>query len=196
MSTAPTGAKRAEILEVSRELLQTRGMNAFSHRDLAERVGVKSSTVHYYFPTKEDIGLALMREYRAEIDSLFEMLEGTADPRARLKGFFKVFEQTAASKHQICMAGMLASDHETIGAALRAEVQSFYVCVERWLAAQASALDPLRTTAESSTLAKLAFSALEGALLSARLFGQPDRVRLAGRSVLSMLGGEEAGQRS
>jgi len=194
MIASHTSAKRAEILAVSRELLQTRGFNAFSHRDLADRVGVKSSTVHYYFPTKEDIGVALIREYMAETLALFEELGGTADPQARLEAYCRLFEETAALRDRICTAGMLASDYCTLGESLRDEVKSYYACVERWLAAQASALEPKRTAAESASLARLALALLEGALLSARLFGEPERVGFAGQSLRTMLGPAKTGR--
>jgi TetR/AcrR family transcriptional repressor of nem operon len=66
MSPSPVD-RRSEVLAHSRALLRTRGFNAFSHRDLAALAGVKSSSIHYHFPSKEDIGLALIEDYRTEI---------------------------------------------------------------------------------------------------------------------------------
>lgn len=187
MTTQASSGKRAEILEVSRELLQTRGFNAFSHRDLADRVGVKSSTVHYYFPTKEAIGVALIQEYMAETASLFDELDGLTDPSLRVARYCQLFEETAAWRDRICMAGMLASDYATLGESLRAEVKGYYVFVERWLAKQARALDSRRTAANSASFAKAAFALLEGSLLAARLFDEPARARIARESILTML---------
>ena len=62
MST--TTSKVDEILDVAEALVQTRGYNGFSFRDVAAAVGVKSSSVHYHFPTKADLGATLARRYR------------------------------------------------------------------------------------------------------------------------------------
>ena len=43
-------SKREELAQVATELVQTGGMGALSFRLLADRVGVKSSSVHCYFP--------------------------------------------------------------------------------------------------------------------------------------------------
>ncbi len=50
-----------------KRLIRTRGCNGFSYRDLAEHVGVKTSSIHYYFPGKDDL--------------LYEAVEPTARAR-------------------------------------------------------------------------------------------------------------------
>ena len=60
----PTSAKspaassantRDQLLAHAEKLIRTRGCNGFSYRDLAEHVGVKTSSIHYYFPGKDDL---------------------------------------------------------------------------------------------------------------------------------------------
>jgi TetR/AcrR family transcriptional regulator, transcriptional repressor for nem operon len=41
---------RDQLLDHARNLLMTRGYNGFSYRDLSALVGVKTSSIHYYFP--------------------------------------------------------------------------------------------------------------------------------------------------
>ena len=52
-------SKEDEILEVGQELIQTVGYDGFSYRDIADRVGIKSASVHYYFPAKTDLACLL-----------------------------------------------------------------------------------------------------------------------------------------
>lgn len=35
-----------------RKMMQTRGYNGLSFRELAKEVGIKSASIHYHFPTK------------------------------------------------------------------------------------------------------------------------------------------------
>ena len=49
---------RAELLDTAQELVQTGGFNWFSYRDLADRVGIRTPSIHYHFPTKTDLGVA------------------------------------------------------------------------------------------------------------------------------------------
>jgi TetR/AcrR family transcriptional repressor of nem operon len=185
MDLQATG-KKAEILAHSRDLLRKRGFNAFSHRELAALVGVKSSSVHYHFPTKEAIGLALIEEYRSEVMSGLRALEGRPVEQ-RLDGFIDMFIQTAENGEQWCLAGMLASDFMTLGAALQREVKDFFDVVERWLTDQISTMCPGSGTAESASLAKTAMAMLEGALLLSRSQGEPSRVVRAGEGLKQLL---------
>lgn len=54
----------AKILTVAQDLLQRKGFNGFSYRDLAAEIGIKTSSIHYHFPTKDDLALNLVRNYR------------------------------------------------------------------------------------------------------------------------------------
>ena len=56
-------SKADEILEVGQELIQTVGYDGFSYRDIADRVGIKSASVHYYFPAKTDLAEAVAKQY-------------------------------------------------------------------------------------------------------------------------------------
>jgi len=179
--------RRAEILAHSSDLLRRRGFNAFSHRDLAALVGLKSSTVHYYFPTKEDIGLAVMVAYREEVAALLQSLEPLPVPQ-RLERFAALFGEASVLGDRWCLAGMLASDYETLGAPLRAELRRFFDLTEGWLAAQASQARVDLAPSVALELGKTGMALLEGALLLARAQAEPARVEHAAKSLKLLLG--------
>ena len=52
-----------KILDVAESFTQTRGFNAFSYKDIQAEVGVKTSSIHYYFPTKQDLAAAMTERY-------------------------------------------------------------------------------------------------------------------------------------
>src|SRR5205807_10608770 len=52
---------REAVMAAARATVQAQGYNALSFRELAKRVGIKSASVHYHFPTKGDLGAALAR---------------------------------------------------------------------------------------------------------------------------------------
>lgn len=55
---------RERILKVAENLLQNNGYNGFSYKDIANHLGIKTSSIHYYFPTKETLGIELIQEYQ------------------------------------------------------------------------------------------------------------------------------------
>ncbi len=58
--------KRQEILDTAREILVNEGWEAFSMREVAARVSIRHGHLQYYFPTKQDLLIAL---YDAEVSA-------------------------------------------------------------------------------------------------------------------------------
>jgi AcrR family transcriptional regulator len=51
------------LLDAAEKRIRKCGYNAVSFRDLAVDADIKSASVHYHFPRKEDLGLALVQRY-------------------------------------------------------------------------------------------------------------------------------------
>ena len=52
------------ILNLAESLLQDKGYNGFSYAHIASELGVKNAAIHYHFPTKEDLSIAVIQRYR------------------------------------------------------------------------------------------------------------------------------------
>ncbi|MEL7005841.1 MAG: helix-turn-helix domain-containing protein, partial [Bacteroidota bacterium] len=39
-----------------------RGYNAFSFSDISKPLGIKNAAIHYYYPTKEKLGIDILRK--------------------------------------------------------------------------------------------------------------------------------------
>ena len=77
MPKTAAASKRDEILAASESLIRKVGFNGFSTRDVADAVGIKAASVHYHFPMKSDIGVAVTERYT------LRFLEDLGDPVAR-----------------------------------------------------------------------------------------------------------------
>jgi TetR/AcrR family transcriptional repressor of nem operon len=76
---------RELLLEAAANLLQRVGYASFSFRDLADAVGIRAASVHYHFPTKADLGLALITWFRTNTEHKErEFRESHPDVRERL----------------------------------------------------------------------------------------------------------------
>ncbi len=169
------------IIDSAQELVQSRGYNAFSFRDLAARVGIKSASVHYYFPTKGDLAQALVVRYRAQFGAHLRRIEdGNGTAPAQLSEYFELIYGSFASNNLICLCGMLATDAASLPPAARAEVRGFFSDNEAWLGQLLQrGADEFRFEGEAKPLAASMFAAIQGAMLSAYTFGEPERLREA-----------------
>lgn len=77
---AENSATRALILNATEQLIRTEGYAAVSTRRVAAQAGLKPSLVHYYFPTTDDLLLALSRLGAEESDRMIEDALRSADP--------------------------------------------------------------------------------------------------------------------
>ncbi|MCE9582946.1 MAG: TetR/AcrR family transcriptional regulator [Planctomycetes bacterium] len=181
----PDADTRTALLDVAQEFAQTRGYNAFSFRDLADRVGVKTASIHYWFPTKGDLGRELMVRYRESFTGILDAIsERTTDARRRLQAFVDLFRSTLRAGDRMCLCGMLAVEYSTLPAAVQDEVKAFFVLSEKWLARVLDEGKRARTLKFEGTpdaAARVLFASLEGAMMSARAFGDEGRLESAGK---------------
>ena len=71
-----------KLLDAAEYRMRRGGYNAVSFRDLASDTDIKSSSVHYHFPRKEYLGVALIKRYA---ERFFCLLYTSPSPRDRQK---------------------------------------------------------------------------------------------------------------
>lgn len=52
---------KEKILTEAIKFISTRGTNAFSYKDISKEIGIKTSSIHYYFSTKNDLIIAVLQ---------------------------------------------------------------------------------------------------------------------------------------
>ena len=65
--TKPAGQRRAELLAAGRALFLAKGIAATSLDDITQQAGVSKGLFYLYFPSKEDLVLALQEQFSHEI---------------------------------------------------------------------------------------------------------------------------------
>ena len=161
--------KKQEVMMAARLMVQANGYSALSFRDLAEAVGVKSSSIHYYFPTKGDLGAALARQYTEEfLAYLNGLVDEKLDWQICIARYVEVFRDTLLRENRMCMAGILAAERPGLAQEVRVEVERFTTLIVEWLARVLASGKPKMASAAVKSWAFAVFSAVEGAQLVAR----------------------------
>jgi TetR/AcrR family transcriptional repressor of nem operon len=52
---------KKQILDIAEDLLLDRGYNGFSYKDISSTLNIKNASVHYHFPKKTDLGVAIIQ---------------------------------------------------------------------------------------------------------------------------------------
>lgn len=130
-----SGTTREEILGRGGRLFLTRGYNGFSYRDIAKPMGIKNAAVHYHFPSKEDLGVALVDRYREILrETTAEFMQRGGNPVNQLEGYMQLVVQTFNEQNSVCPMGILAVDFFTLPERLRRHAQALVEEMLEWMA--------------------------------------------------------------
>ncbi|MCS4502879.1 hypothetical protein KBTX_02863 [wastewater metagenome] len=124
MSRRPRGETRRAILATAQRLMQARGFNGFSYHHIAEALGVRTAAVHYHFPAKADLGLAVLARVREDFGWWCERQRSRgADASARLEAFFELDGRYVAAD-RVCPLGVVGVERTGLPPAMCREADA------------------------------------------------------------------------
>jgi len=115
---------KTAIMDAAERRIQAGGFGGFSFREIAADVGIKSSSVHYHFPTKEDLGAEVVSRWAGRaLKHVDEIFEKDPDP---VRAWTKLFRGTAFSRDHICPCTVLAASSHDLPEKVAMEVKRFF----------------------------------------------------------------------
>jgi TetR/AcrR family transcriptional repressor of nem operon len=168
-----TSDTKQRIMSAARLTVQDRGYSGLSFRELAKDVGIKSASIHHYFPTKGELGGALAARYTADFAEYLDgLLDEGQDQETCIRRYTDVFRNTLLNQNRMCLGGMMAAEHKELPIEVRAEVVKFSEMNVQWLVKVLSLGNSARVATKAMRRRALAiFAAIEGAQLVARSRG-------------------------
>ena len=164
------------LLDAAQELVQDRGFNAFSYKDLAASVGIRTASIHYHFPAKADLGKGLIERYLVALrQSLGQIDSKNTNFAARLRAFIALYRKTE-NQGAICLCGSMASDWNTLDPAVQQLVGEYLNESESWVAQQIRAgmrSGEFSFSGKPKEAAASLIASLQGGLMLARAQGGP-----------------------
>ncbi|QKH35911.1 TetR/AcrR family transcriptional regulator [Achromobacter pestifer] len=176
MDTPTSNTTREQLLAHAEKLIRTRGCNGFSYRDLAEHVGVKTSSIHYYFPGKDDLLYEAVEGYSARALAAVRAIDASLSAQEQLDQYLSMMESRACGSGELCLAGMLAAEVNSLPERVRGALQGFFRAHEAWLArvlAEGAAQGTMKFSGTPEAAGRAVFATVQGCILIARLFQQP-----------------------
>jgi TetR/AcrR family transcriptional repressor of nem operon len=191
-------ATATAILDVAQRLVQSRGYNGFSFKDIAAALGIRTASIHYHFPTKTDLGVRLAARYREQFMAELGQIEArSTNVSTRLRRFADLFRRSFEIDSRLCLCGMLSAEIATLPEDVAAEVELFFRTIELWLA---RVLQAGRRSGEfgfsgsAAAQARLLIASLEGAMIVARGLREGDHFSTMIEDSLARLRPPQAGR--
>jgi AcrR family transcriptional regulator len=166
-------ATRDRLLDVAMRLFAVKGYGATSIADILHEAGVNSGSLYHFFPTKQDLLLAVLDRYRLGIGPM--LLEpawaGVADPIERVFALLARYRQHLARSECTygCPIGSLALElHEPdppVRELLAVNFDGWVEAVQRCLE---EAGDRLPADVDRRELATFVLTTMEGGVMQSR----------------------------
>ncbi|MDO7846013.1 TetR/AcrR family transcriptional regulator [Hymenobacter sp. M29] len=182
---------RTRILDLAEVLLLERGFNAFSYQHLAKELGVKPAAIHYHYPSKDDLGTALVARQLRRLRKWRDLPRVTdLKPEAQFEALLAVYDNHLGHERRVCLFGALAADFRTLPPAMQAELRTFNRELTEWLAqvlAVGRATGGLRFVGSPAAKAAQVLTTLAGALQVARVHDETPFQVIVGQLRLELL---------
>ena len=170
------------ILDAGQELIQTGGFSAMSFQDIASEVGIRKPSIIHHFPTKAELGVAIIRRYR---DTFAAQLQQISEDPAKsswdaLEFYFSPYLFLASTLDKVCLCGALAGEIPVLPEVMRVEVKQFIEAHQRWLEEilrEGVERGELVLIDSPKSLSRVIFNSLQGSLLVRRSTGDVSQLK-------------------
>ena len=159
---------KQDIMDLAETLIRTRGYKGFAFREIAEKVGIKSASVHYHFPTKGDLATAIMKRYRKRFeDSLTLIDDKNGSAAEQLTSFIKFYQHVVKHDKTLTLCMMMGQDKHELPVAISEELRALISSIIEWLTAICMKLNPSLTAARAKDSATYIHATLQGGIIGA-----------------------------
>lgn len=157
-------AKEQQILDAAEKMVREGGYHTFSFRDIAREVGIKSSSVHYHFPTKGELGAAVAKRYTDTfLKALGDPEELVRAGKEPLEVYVGAFEEALIRDKRMCLCGLLGAEADGLPSEVATQAKDFFERNIEWLTS-AYSLKDASNNARDEAIRTL--SLLEGAMIA------------------------------
>ncbi len=167
------------IRETAHDFIAERGYFGFSYADIAEAVGIRKASIHHHFPSKVDLVVATLMEYRAKlVEAAGSLDSNVTDPLQRLKLYVQHWAECVKNNNRpICIAALLSAELPALPEEIQTEVRLHFTYLVSWV--KATLKDGVRHNnihlQNSAEVEAQSFVALvHGAMISARALGSTE----------------------
>jgi len=125
---------KSKIIDIGEKLLLKKGFNGFSYADIAETLGIKKASIHYHFPSKSDLGLAVIQRARQRFSGWVERRETAAMADwEKLDRFFQIYRHYLTTSDSVCLSGALETDFTTLPKPMQEETRGLVSDLLTWM---------------------------------------------------------------
>lgn len=173
-------SRKQEIVDLAIEYIETRGVNAFSYNDISKQLEMTKASIHYHFPAKNDLIIAVIAQYRAQLDEVLGKIQSIKDAQKRLVAFFQN-QYDILSTQSVCAIYSLEMNVLTLDVSIQEHVKAF-VTDEK--AALHMLISQIKEVSDTEVITLL--SLFKGALVHRRIDEKTDVMQIMKKAITKL----------
>ncbi|WP_179412703.1 TetR/AcrR family transcriptional regulator [Mucilaginibacter sp. E4BP6] len=123
---------RDAIIELGRSYMQTIGYHSFTYKQIAIELGIKNSSIHHYFPFKEDLALAVIEKDKHDFKFMVESIKAES-PTARAEALLNNYTQYFKDGQKLCVISTFGTSFNDISKNIQRSASEYIALVIKWL---------------------------------------------------------------
>ena len=117
---------KTALLDFAEQAARASGFDGFSYADLAEAVGVRKASIHYYFPKKSDLSLAIMERYCGRLSSACqEIVDQNEKASDQLLALIALYRDASNNGQQLCLCVSFTTSHQSLSDDVNNQITQF-----------------------------------------------------------------------
>jgi AcrR family transcriptional regulator len=130
-----TLSTKDKIINIASMILQDRGYNGFSYSDISKQLGIRNAAIHYHFPTKSDLGAAMIERYQSQFGSWMSHNEQKYANQYEklLESYIAIPRSFINKEHTVCPLAVLESNYTIFPEAMQVLTKSLSKDIRTWL---------------------------------------------------------------
>ena len=126
--------RRTELLNCAENVARRRGYDGFSYADLADEVGIRKASIHYHFPSKADLAVALIERYASTFNDALAVIDETSDIASdRLAAYVQSYRRALSGGAKLCLCVAFSISRDSLSEEALAELDTFHTSSIDWL---------------------------------------------------------------
>ena len=125
---------REAIIQEAESIILCKGFYTLRYKEIADRAGIQPVDIRYYFPSRDDLGRAVIQRARLAFKEWAKHIsQAVVNPGDKIDAFFATYRSTLLAGDKICLAGILGAELNTLPPIMQNELRFYYMERQRWL---------------------------------------------------------------
>lgn len=99
---------KEKIVELARNSIQAIGYHSFNYKQISTQLNIKNSSIHHHYPTKEDLGLAVVEKDKQDFLDMINSV-GPLTATEKVEVLLNMYRQFFNNGNKLCIIGAFGS---------------------------------------------------------------------------------------